>query len=328
MTELTKDTIVPHIEKISSWLEEVKVSPSKPVPTFSGKEMILLIDSDIVAYRAAAACDGKYYLVGVPLSTGVQFKYHREAIAYCDEEEIDHKYIEPRYDPEPLAHATKNVDRIVAKIKYKCEDYFGRPVIMRHYFTHDKLFRDEIEPLYKSSRLGTRRPVHLASCKEFIDTTWGSTTTIGYEADDLIAIDATLLGTRDCCIVSLDKDLLQVPGLHFNFAKVSFDIVTEHSAKLNFWAQTMVGDKTDDIKGLNGVGPVGAKRVLEDIPVGATERDFYMVVLAKYIAHGKRTEEESEGDYLLRTLRELTKACKLLWLSRNVITPQWEIPID
>jgi len=299
----------------------VKPVAKRSSAKLKGTPINLLIDSDIIAYRAAAACDGKYYTVGKE-----KFRYHKEASKYVCDFGFPKTDIKPHWDPEPLPYALKNIDRMLKKVKSACEDHIVRPVTLSSYLTHDKLFRADIEPLYKSSRIGLRKPHHLKDCKLHMEKKYGATALFGFEADDLIAIASTSIGKKDCIVVSLDKDLLQIPGLHYNFAKGTFSHVTEHDAMVNFWTQTMIGDKTDDIDGLYGVGPVGAKKVLKDLMIGASPRDFYKVVLDKYIAHNSREEGELDQDYFLRNIRQLTKTCKLLWLSRTYTKPQWEIP--
>ena len=75
-----------------------------------------------------------------------------------------------------------------------------------------------------------------------------------------------------CCIVSVDKDLLTVPGYHWDFEKKEMFYVDEGLADYNFYMQTLTGDATDGYKGCPGVGPVKAKRILDK----AIEEDIDM----------------------------------------------------
>ncbi len=107
-----------------------------------------------------------------------------------------------------------------------------------------------------------------------------ATVKLGFEADDLIADRAKELGQSECIIISLDKDLLQIAGIHFNFyrkpskEKDAFGnrikneckgliIVNEKEAEYNFWLQMLTGDQTDNVKGIKGIGKVKAAKILE-----------------------------------------------------------------
>ena len=71
-------------------------------------------------------------------------------------------------------------------------------------------------------------------------------------------------------ICSIDKDLLQVPGLHYNWVhdrserndtngKVS---VSEDVGLRKLYQQVLTGDSTDAILGIRGVGPVTARKII------------------------------------------------------------------
>ena len=74
-----------------------------------------------------------------------------------------------------------------------------------------------------------------------------------------------------CVIVSLDKDLKQVPGLHYNFVKKEFDTVTPQQGLINFYTQFLVGDTSDNIRGCTGIGPVKARKAFEELGDSPTE---------------------------------------------------------
>lgn len=104
-------------------------------------------------------------------------------------------------------------------------------------------------------------------------------TQYGFEADDLIADRAKELGQNECIIISLDKDLKQIPGVHFNFYRkpsneldqygqriknpyTGLSIVSDKQAEYNFWYQMLVGDVVDNVKGCKGIGPKKAEKIL------------------------------------------------------------------
>jgi 5'-3' exonuclease len=85
------------------------------------------------------------------------------------------------------------------------------------------------------------------------------------EADDLLGINQTACAENcvDSIIVTIDKDLLQIPGSHYNFVKCEFKEVTEEEGQYFFYKQLMMGDSTDNIGGCPGIGPKKAEKALE-----------------------------------------------------------------
>lgn len=149
-------------------------------------------------------------------------------------------------------------------------------------------FRDQIYPDYKANRKGKPRPKWLYDCKEYLVKEWQAEVTEGYEADDALGIvqsayfsdNAEFGGTpHDCIICSIDKDLLQVPGQHYNFVRKERSIVTIHQGWYNFYCSLLVGDPTDNIGGCPGIGKKKAPRILEGCE---TPEDMFTCVRETY----------------------------------------------
>lgn len=128
---------------------------------------------------------------------------------------------------------------------------------------------------YKGNRKG-EKPVHLPLLREYLRTAWNGVVSEGNEADDEIAIAATMEG-EDAVIVSLDKDFDQVPGWHYNFVKKDKYYITPEEGILNFYCQFLVGDRIDNIIGVQGIGPVKARKLLE----GKTEQEMFDICVEK-----------------------------------------------
>ena len=62
------------------------------------------------------------------------------------------------------------------------------------------------------------------------------------EADDQVTIEY-LEDPANRCIVSIDKDLDQIPGNHYNYRKDLFYEVSEAEAAYNFWVPVLTGDQ-------------------------------------------------------------------------------------
>jgi 5'-3' exonuclease, N-terminal resolvase-like domain len=102
----------------------------------------------------------------------------------------------------------------------------------------------------------------------------------GFEADDLIGIWASECVDKDYIIVSPDKDLNNIPGLHYSpKSGIAIDVSEEYATKF-FWTQMLTGDSTDNIPGIPRVGPVKAAAIL-DGAVG--EAEFRDRVIDAYI---------------------------------------------
>jgi 5'-3' exonuclease len=103
------------------------------------------------------------------------------------------------------------------------------------------------------------------------------------EADDALGINQT----DDTMIVSLDKDLLMVPGKHFSWEIKGkgwskpdrwLDQTELGGLKL-FFEQCLKGDSSDNIKGIAGIG---LKRAQDILTGKETEQELFDVVRASY----------------------------------------------
>lgn len=119
-------------------------------------------------------------------------------------------------------------------------------------------FRYNLYPAYKANRKDVQRPRWLQPVREFLVLEWQADITDGYEADDAIGIKATELSLLPVkpIICSLDKDLRQLPGCHYNWVKETLDEIILHDAWINFYTQLLLGDKSDNIPGYDGLARI------------------------------------------------------------------------
>lgn len=162
-------------------------------------------------------------------------------------------------------------------------------------------FRFKVNSEYKANRVDMVRPIHLEATKEFLVTHWQAQVCQDYEADDGMGIEQREQGTVIC---SIDKDLLQVPGLHYNFVKKITTIITQDEGLKRFYTQVLTGDRTDNVFGLQGIGPVKAAKLLE----GLLPEEYYNACREAY----------NDDD-------RLHNNCQLLWVLREG-NKHWEIP--
>jgi DNA polymerase-1 len=121
-------------------------------------------------------------------------------------------------------------------------------------------FRLAIDPSYKASRQEKRKPLCYAALRQEADDTYSTQAFPGLEADDVMGILATKPGAN-CIIVSQDKDLRTVPGRIWTGDELL--TVTAEEARVWHLTQTLTGDAVDGFKGCPGMGPVGAKKLLD-----------------------------------------------------------------
>lgn len=157
-------------------------------------------------------------------------------------------------------------------------------------------FRDEIAVTapYKGNRVGNAKPVHYQAIREYLALSWDATIWEGIEADDAVAIECTELGDEGI-IVSLDKDLDQVAGWHYNFVKGLLYYVTPEEGLYNFYKQFLTGDAVDNIKGVYGIGPKKAEKLL----AGKSELEMWEIVV-EHLGY-ERAVENGHLLYMLRS---------------------------
>lgn len=143
------------------------------------------------------------------------------------------------------------------------------------YLTGKENFRKKINPEYKANRKDTVPPVYLQDCKKYLETNWHAKTESIYEADDLLGINQT----SDTVICSIDKDLLMIPGEHYNWVRLESQTVSKQDGLRHFYKQMLIGDRSDNITGVAGIGPVKANKLIDPLD---NEQDMFELVFSKY----------------------------------------------
>jgi len=168
------------------------------------------------------------------------------------------------------------------------------------YLTGSGNFRNKVATIapYKGNRKQPR-PKYYQYIRDYLCRNHRAVIIEGMEADDMLAIRQTMLGDRSV-IISRDKDLRQVQGWHYGYAsgkQKEFKLkyydelgeihlnkkkLTGGGAKFLF-AQAILGDATDNIKGLKGCGDVKAYEVLKDCEtVQELEQETKNLYLERY----------------------------------------------
>jgi hypothetical protein len=177
----------------------------------------------------------------------------------------------------------------------------------RAYLTGKGNFRETtaVSHVYKGTRKKDK-PHWYKSIKQHLIHEWEAIVVQGMEADDQLAMDITSDTNAICC--TIDKDLLQVQGWHYGWGthnKAERELhYVDSWGKLEMrgkrlygegvmwlYAQAIMGDSTDNIKGIHGAGDKKAFELLQD---KTTEIELYDAVQELYSLHFSNPEERLE----------------------------------
>lgn len=234
---------------------------------------VILLDSDMIAYRFAFANE-----VSIP------------------------------WDEDTWTY-TGHMDRARAGIEAFFDD-IKEAVNADHIFNYlsdtKANWRRDVMPQYKGERAGwkldipgilppkpgPRRPMLWKPIRDWLMDEWEAQWLPALEGDDMIGLAATG-GVRDdweLVIVSEDKDLSTVPGLHCsprNLHEGIYEVTRPEAARFHLY-QTLAGDQVDGYKGIPGVGPKRANAILGDID--PLSPDAWLAVVAAYKEKGLSEE--------------------------------------
>lgn len=222
--------------------------------------MKALVDGDIIVYRCAFAAESTRYTL-VDEESGIvigQFDSSADYRAHVKEHELDNFVVERERVIGPLSHALQNVSTTMDSIQAKLG-----PEEMYVILSDGKGFREDIATIkkYKGNRDDAPRPQWYEEVRKFLVDNYGALVYTSVEADDVLAI----CQGPDTCIVSIDKDLLQVPGRHYNWVNDERKLVKPEVGIRKLYEQVLTGDSTDNIPGIRGIGPKTATRMLKDV---------------------------------------------------------------
>jgi DNA polymerase-1 len=236
----------------------------------------IIIDADSLVYQATTAS-----LVQVEFAPG-------QWIMSCDMEEVLSRFKDQVYDIQ--------------------EKLGGDSVVMTLGDYDNPNWRLSILPTYKENRKATFKPLCFMPLREWIAENHETFIRPTLEGDDCCGILLTrpsYMKGDEKILVSIDKDMKTLPGLHCNLHAAQktgkWDVfeVTPFEADYNHMTQALTGDSVDGFKGLPGVGPVGAKRIL----AGLKAPQLWPAVLAAYEEKGLTEEDALVQARVARILR-------------------------
>ena len=132
------------------------------------------------------------------------------------------------------------------------------------YLTGKNNFRKLIYPEYKANRKDKERPQFLQDARQILIDRWSAQVCNGYEADDACGMAQDTVN-NSTIICSFDKDLDQIPGLHFNWIKSSMYEVSELEGIQSLYRSSLIGDSVDNIIGVRGIGVKTAGKIINHL---------------------------------------------------------------
>lgn len=218
---------------------------------------------------------------------------------------------------------------------------------------------------YKANRDKTKRPFHLANARAYITARYNTFVSKGCEADDLLCVSLTKNRkelaegkTKAVAVLcSRDKDLRQCEGWHYGWEsgfQAEFDLqyidkvgyltpkykdftskktrkVTQRIVDLKgggdkfLYAQMLMGDGTDNIPGLPGMGPSKVFKLIDPLK---TEQEMLDAVIGVY--KQKYGTSETGGVKRWDWWEELFEQARLVYMIRELnpdnTLKHWDIP--
>jgi DNA polymerase I len=152
-----------------------------------------------------------------------------------------------------------------------------------------KAFPEDDSMHYKAKRVYKKSPVGLHALKEKLMSLYKGFMHYDYEADDVVVMLKKLHGDN-AILCAVDKDVTgNVPGVHWNYYEslkhnipMCWMDVSPEQAMYNQHIQAIMGDKSDNVPGIKGIGPAKAAKFLE---VGMDEAELWGGVLRAYLQH-------------------------------------------
>jgi hypothetical protein len=271
-----------------------------------------LIDGDIIVYMIGFKADRKRYHLD-----GKSWQYKAQVDAYCKRNGLNPQDIEVLSNPVDSGTVMKMVDSFIVTL---LETLTGIPetgLQFRIFLSGKKNFRDEVAKSYpyKGTRI-VAKPTHYELIRTHLVDKWGAIIVEGFEADDALSVVQTCSGSCETVICSTDKDLDQIAGFHYNWMKDDLYEVSKLDGLRFFWRQMLTGDASDNIKGIYGIGPKKADKILDSaleskLPKETDEEAWERVVVNTYVKYFGKTDAG--------WLRDPTR--NIIWGEDNVVLP-------
>lgn len=236
----------------------------------------VVVDGDILVYRCGFVAQRTIRCITHKAAPNGVYFDSAEGLRYYIDEQMQLGVIKDEgdytittdIDVQPLGHAVQALNTCLREIQNSA----GLPIRGLFLSTGSETFRHKLAVTkpYKGNRKSPR-PVHYDGLRDYMVTQRGARVFEEIEADDALASFA-----KTCVVASIDKDLLQVPGAHYNFVEKRFIHIGEDDGHYNLALQLITGDSIDNIPGIRGMAEKKATAFLEEkIEQGASMQDLF-----------------------------------------------------
>lgn len=234
-------------------------------------DLIIIVDADTLAYSACAVCE-EMWLIENP------------------DGDLEQSFTQD------IDRATKHA---LEKMQLILDRVGGKPENVELHFTGGKsnfrygllaeAFPTDPDKHYKAKRADKKHPKGLYEVKTNLLNHFVGQFHYNCEADDYVVWRKKVLGDK-AILAAVDKDVLKnIEGCHWNYYDNSrYNIpmqwvnVSEEEARFNQYMQAITGDRSDNVPGLDGIGP---KKALRFICEGMDEEELWGGLKTAYMVH-------------------------------------------
>lgn len=293
----------------------------------------LLIDGDIVVYRAGFAADQTLYEVYVGDETAIpafSSSVMKEVRAWLSQNEIDEYEISRSPLQKDISASLAGARDIIQNLYQKFH-----PKDVKLFIDGDRNFREDIATFakYKGNRDKSRKPQHYNEIREYLVEYYNAQCIEDHETDDELG----LYQDKDTIICSIDKDLRQIPGYLYNWVRDELVHISNAEAERTLYRQVLTGDKSDNIIGIAGVGDKTADKILGHEPEYFWDNvvQAYNTRFVRKLPEGMSLEEDGHlvyphwktGDTVYKTPEEYAvEVANLVFIKRKG-QEEWQKPL-
>jgi 5'-3' exonuclease len=204
-----------------------------------------------------------------------------------------------------LKESTDNIDNLLQKILTKTgsTSYYL-------FLSEGKYFRHSINEHYKGKRTASSLK-YLKTLKKYLVEQYYAEAWKNVEADDCVTyvqqlfLSGKLPEFTKTVVCAIDKDIKkQIAGEMYDYRTDTFTVTTSDEAEKFLHIQSIMGDSTDNITGIPGIGEVKATKLLENIPIKECCIEAYRAYCKHYSTPSEALQAYQENFrqvYLLRT---------------------------
>ncbi len=173
------------------------------------------------------------------------------------------------------------------------------------YIGGDNNFRYKIYDKYKANRTKPK-PRFLNAVREHLVSKWNAQVVNDIETDDRLGIENNKFFFGDSIVASFDKDLLMLPGVHYNWKRQEWLEVDVVDGMRTLYAQAILGDGADNIPGYDEKTRQSCPKFIEKLQVPLFEmyNEFEMYEYVQELYNQEGNIHLNRNLQLLYILRE------------------------